>query len=242
MTEDAMPVIITVSRQLGSRGNEIAAAVAERLGLRFVDREIIHRAAREAGVPQVALDELAYEGQRSLIERVLDIVNTMPAIPQVPHASLREMAAPMATPFGNILTPATPLFGLPMEQYVHIVEQVIRDLAERGNVLIVGRAGQVILRDREDALHVQIIAPFDRRVETLMAREQIDRREAEARIRASDRARSEYLRRYYHVRWTDPQLYDLVINTAKLDWLTAVELIVRAQLALKGARRTRQYA
>jgi cytidylate kinase len=234
--EKGMSVVITVSRQLGSGGNEIAAAVAERLGLRFVDREIIHRAAHEAGVPQVALEELAYEGQRSLIERVLDIVNTMPAIPQIPHASLREMAAPMATPFGNILTPATPLFGLPMEQYVQVVEQVIRDLAEQGNVLIVGRAGQVILRDREDALHVQIIAPYEQRVETVMAREGINRDEARARVSASDRARSEYLRRYYHVRWTDPLLYDLVINTAKIDQLTAVELIVRAQLALKMSR------
>ena len=229
-------MIITISRQLGSRGNEIAAAVAERLGLRFIDREIIHRAAHEAGVPRVALEELAYEGQRSLIERVLDIVNTMPAIPQVPHASLREMAAPMATPFGNILTPATPLFGLPMEQYVQVVEQVIRDLAEQGNVLIVGRAGQVILRHRDDALHVQIIAPYEQRVETVMARAGIDRDEARARVSASDRARSEYLRRYYHVRWTDPLLYDLIINTAKIDQLTAVELIVRAQLALKMSR------
>lgn len=228
-----MAVIITISRQLGSQGNEIAAAVAQRLGLRFVDREIIHRAAREAGVPRAALEELAYEGRRSLIERVLDVVNTMPAIPQTPHASLREMAAPMATPFGSILTPATPLFGLPMEQYVQVVEQVIRDLAEKGGVLIVGRAGQVILRHRDDVLHVRIIAPHDRRVEILMAREGIDRSEARARINASDRARSEYLRRYYHARWADPQLYDLVINTAKIDQLAAVELIVRAQLALR---------
>jgi cytidylate kinase len=73
-------------------------------------------------------------------------------------------------------------------------------------------------------------------VETVMAREGINRDEARARVSASDRARSEYLRRYYHVRWTDPLLYDLIINTAKIDQLTAVELIVRAQLALKMSR------
>lgn len=225
--------VLTVSRQLGSRGSEIAAGVAERLSLRFVDREIIHRAAQEAGVPHATLMELSYEGQRSLIERVLDIVNTMPVIPQVPHASRRETAAPMALPLGNILTPPAPIFSQPMAGYVRVVEQIIRDLADQGNVVIVGRGSQMILRGRDDTLHVHIIAPFDQRVESLMQRDHIKRREARARVAASDRARSEYIRRFYGVRWSNPTLYDLVINTDKLDTLTGIELIVRAQMAVK---------
>lgn len=226
--------ILTISRQLGSRGNEIAAGVAEQLGLRFVDREIIHRAAGEAGVPDAALTELGYEGQRSLVERVLGIVNTMPAIPQTPHASLRETTAPMALPLGNILTPAAPIFSQPMDNYIRVVEQIIRDLAEQGNILIVGRAGQVILQDRKDALHVQIIAPFEKRVGTVMEREGIEQEEAQSRVTASDRARSDYIRRYYHTRWDDPSLYDLVLNTAKIDILTATALIVKAHTALQN--------
>lgn len=226
--------ILTVSRQLGSRGNEIAAGVAERLSLRFVDREIIHRAASEAGVPQATLTELSYEGQRSLIERVLDIVNTMPVVPQIPHTSRRETTAPMALPLSNMLTPAAPIFSQPMGSYIQVIEQIIRDLADQGNVMIVGRGGGVILRDRDDALHIQIIAPFDRRVETLIEREKISRSEARTRVIASDRARSEYMKRYYNVQWTDPTLYDLVLNTGKIDALTAIELIVRAQMVLKN--------
>lgn len=226
--------VITISRQLGSLGNDIAAGVAERLSLRFIDREIIHRAASEAGVPEAALTELGYEGQRSLVERALNIVNTMPVIPQTPHASLRETTAPMALPLGNILTPAAPIFSQPMGAYIQVVGQIIRDLAEQDDVLLVGRAGQVITRDREDALHVQIIAPFDLRVETLMEREEISQGEAQDRVTASDRARREYLRRYYHVQWTNPTLYDLVISTAKIDKATAIDLIVSAQMALQA--------
>ncbi len=228
--------VLTVSRQLGSRGNEIAAGVAERLSLRFVDREVIHRAAQEAGVPHATLLELSYEGQRSLIERVLDIVNTIPVIPQVPHASRRKTTAPMALPFSNILTPATPIFTQPMVGYVRVVEQIIRDLADQGNVMIVGRGGQMILRGRDDTLHVHIIAPFDQRVETVMQRESVGRREARARVAASDRARSEYVRRFYQAHWSDPTLYDLVINTDKIDTLACIELIVRAQMAVKTWR------
>lgn len=226
--------VLTVSRQLGSRGNEIAFGVAERLGLRFVDREIIHRAASEAGVPDAALAELGYEGQRSLVERVLSIVNTMPAIPQTPHPSLRETTAPMSLPFSSILTPAAPIFSQPMNTYIRVIEQIIKDLADQGNVLIVGRAGGMILRDRNDVMHIQITAPLDRRIETLMERERIDEAEARSRVTASDRARSEYVKRYYRVEWTDSLSYDLVINTDKIDTLTAIELIVRAQMVLKG--------
>ncbi|MFQ5595945.1 MAG: AAA family ATPase [Anaerolineae bacterium] len=225
--------VLTVSRQLGSRGSEIAAGVAERLSLRFVDREIIHRAAQEAGVPQATLMEQSYEGQRSLFERALDIVNTMPGIPQVPHTSRRETTAPMALPLSNILTPAAPIFSQPMASYVRVVEQIIRDLANQGNIVIVGRGGQMILRGRDDTLHVHIIAPFDQRVDTLIQRDNLKRREARARVAASDRARSEYIRRFYHVQWFDPTLYDLVMNTDKIDTLTGIELIVRAQMAVK---------
>lgn len=230
-----MPVL-TISRQLGSGGNEIAAALAERLRLRFVDREIIHRAANEAGVPKTMLTELTYEGQRSLAERVLDIVNTMPVVPQTPHASLRETAAPVAMPPVSILTPAAPIFSQSMDAYVGVIAQIVRDLAAQGDIVIVGRGGQVILRERDDTLHVHIIAPFDQRVDTLTRREGINRREARARITASDRARSDYLRRYYHVLWSDPALYDLVINMDKIPRAAGVDLIVRAQEGLRGSQ------
>jgi hypothetical protein len=62
--------IVTISRQLGSGGNGKAAGVAEALGLKFIDREIMNRAAHEAGVPKIALQEMEYEGQRTLSDDV----------------------------------------------------------------------------------------------------------------------------------------------------------------------------
>lgn len=73
--------VITVSRQLASLGSETAARVAKTLGFRLVDQEIIHRAAEEAGVPKIALQELAYEGRRDLADRVLHAVYAMPPLP-----------------------------------------------------------------------------------------------------------------------------------------------------------------
>jgi cytidylate kinase len=115
-----------------------------------------------------------------------------------------------------------------MEAYVRTMEAVIRDLAAASDVCILGRAGQVILRDRPDTLHVQIVAPLEKRIETVMKREGLSRAKAMERVLNSDRMRHEYLRRYYEVEWLDPCLYDLVINMGRVSFDTAVDLIVRA--------------
>jgi len=120
-----------------------------------------------------------------------------------------------------------------MDDYVRMVGMVIHDLAREGGVIIVGRGSQVLLKDHPAALHVQIIAPFWHRVKTLIEREGLERRVALSRVRASDRARADYLRRYHSVNWLDPQLYDLVINTAKVPPEVAVGLIVEASRALQ---------
>jgi len=226
--------VITVSRQMAADGGEIAAEVARNLGFRFVDREIIHRAAEEAGVPRIALQEIAYEGQRNIVERILQAVNTMPPVPRTAEAWRREAASPAARPFGGIFSPAVSPFAVTLTDYVRMVEMVIRDLAQEGNVVIVGRGGQVVLRDAPQALHVQIVAPFQHRVATLGEREGLEEREASSRLRASDRARTDYLRRYHRVDWMDPTLYDLVINTAKVSPPLAAELIVNTRRELQG--------
>ena len=221
--------VITVSRQLGSHGDEIGARVAEALGLRLVDREIIRQAAQEAGVPKVALREMEYEGQRSIIERILNSMKAMPPIPPTPEVSLREPVASIPLPFGGILSPAIPPFAATMDDYVQMVGMVVRDLAKGGNVVIVGRGSQVLLRHLPQAFHLQVVAPFEQRVETIREREGLEPREAITRVKASDQTRREYLRRYHRVVWLDPTLYDLVINTGKIPIPLAVKLVVAAQ-------------
>ncbi|MBC7233995.1 MAG: cytidylate kinase-like family protein [Chloroflexi bacterium] len=222
--------IVTLSRQLGAGGSEIAAGVAKALGLRIIDREAIDCAALEAGVPEIALHELGYEGRRGLMQRILDALKASPAIPSIVEMERRESVLPIAMTPRGIFTPAMPLLSAAMEDYVRIVGMVILNIAQEGNVLIIGRGSQVLLKDNPEALHVKVIAPLPRRVEKLMRIEGITQREAAQRILASDQARAEYLRRYYGVNWLDPQLYDLVINTGRISIQTAVQLVVMAQV------------
>ena len=183
---------ITVSRQMGSRGDELALRVAERLGWRRVCRDLINQAARTAGVPQVALaeiDELGFLGLRT---------------------SAKEW-----------------------EAYQSQVERILRELADQGSVVIVGRGGQVVLRGRPDVLHVRVVAPFELRVAQLRGERNVSEDSARACLEASDRARTRYLRRSHDVRLDDPALYHLTVNTGLLDLSQAVDLVVRAVRAIK---------
>jgi cytidylate kinase len=115
-------------------------------------------------------------------------------------------------------------------------------LAAEGNVVIVGRAGQVILRDRPDVLHVR----SSRLPECGPSGSPGSRDRARSRagqIEASDRHRRIYLKRFDHVRWDDPSLYDLIVNTARVTPEAAAELIGAAlPLRLRASGRDRVQA
>ena len=183
----ALVKVITISRQLGSGGDEIAEMLASRLGWRCLCRDIIDRAARSSGAPEAALAEIDE----------LKILGLRPAAPA-------------------------------RQAYRQAVEAIIRQAAEEGRAVIVGRGGQAILRHHPQALHVKIVSSPELRVRRLMAQEGINEEAAVNRIVASDRSQATYLRREHGIRWLDPLFYDLVINIGWGDFSWAVDLILLA--------------
>ena len=166
---------ITISRQLGSLGDEVALAIAERLNFRVCCRELINEAATRAHQPELALAMIDDLGLFNLH----------------PPTSKRKA-------------------------YHQAIQEVMEELANEGSAVIIGRAGQVILGGRPDVLHIKVFAPPQLRAERIASQQDISLDAARAQIEASDRARSGYLRRFYHARWDDPGLYDIIINTARL--------------------------
>jgi cytidylate kinase len=171
---------ITISRQMGSLGCQVAEETARRLGYRMVWREVINQAALRTGVPEMALatiDELGLLGLR-----------------------------PSETQ---------------QNAYLRAVEQVIYELVQEENTVIVGRAGQVILRNALGVLHVRIVAPLVVRIERAAVEMNIAPEAAKKLVEQSDRSRKQYLKRYYNSQIDDPGLYDLIINTERVDILQA---------------------
>ena len=187
--------VITISRQLGSLGREVATRVAERLGYRFVWRDMINEAARRASAPEVALA----------------IIDELKLLGLSPTATARK-------------------------SYCEAVQQVMEELAHEGNVVILGRAGQVILHKRPDTFHVRIIAPVDLRVQRVADQQQIPLNAARAQVEASDDARRDFMDRYYEADWDDVELYDLVLNTARLTPDQAADLVCLAIAQLQSTQ------
>jgi cytidylate kinase len=220
---------ITFSRQVGSRGSYIATQVATVLGWRYYDREILYQAAAAMGLTgEAGLARLSgLEEKRGLVRSFLDVLGVQPAIPTVPSASLRELEAvggevenlmkreglSLAEARQRVLSDR---YTLPIGEvsYRDLLTQVITELAQAGNVVIIGRGSQVILGTFPGTLHIQIVAPYLTRVERLMEREVLDRASAKQRVMHSDEMRAGFMRRYFSVDWLDPTLYDVVYNNS----------------------------
>ncbi len=226
--------IITLSRQLGSGGDEIANRVAEALQLDLIDRARLRRAAMSAGVPEMAWEELELVGRGDLVDSLTKALRSVPPTPLEEREQMPILAA-HTSPLDGIFAPPLPPASIALAESVRILEELVRRLAEAGNVIIIGSGAQVILADHPNALHVSVIAPFEQRVATVQQREGIPLAQARRKVRASDRSRAEYLRRFYRVRWDDPKLYHLTLNTGRLTRVAAAAIIVAAARELESS-------
>jgi len=238
--------VITVSRQRGSMGSYIALEVADRLMMRYLDREILDSVAREASVPVEKVE--AIEAGAGRLARVLRLLGARPKLPSVASASLREQEAleeriGMMVDRGGLsreaaigrLSAGGGLEYTPPTDYLDLVTSVILEYAAQDQAMIVGRGGQMILRGQPGVLHVQVTARFETRVYNVIKREGVKWREAAHRVRLADEQRSGYMRRFYNVHWLDSSLFDLVINTDQIPGEVAVDMIIQAAQAVAEA-------
>ena len=224
--------VITVSGSLGGGAREIAQAVAAELKLDYVDQEILVEAAQELGV-SVSAVESHDERPTSVGERLAGMMRTL-----MERSAAAGAADPMAG--GGLETVLARTYGeaaelpeagggqLDDERYIRTLTSVIRGVAARGNVLILGRGSQAILRDMPDALHVYIAASKNERIAYLVEREGMAHADAEKRIKQSDHNRQAFHRRYFKIDADDPCMYDITVHSGSLSLHSAVKLIAVA--------------
>jgi len=227
-----MPVI-TVSGSLASGAREVAQAVAAELGLDYVDHEILVEAARALGVSVSAMEK--HDERRSTVgERLASVMRTL-----MERSAAAGTADPLAG--GGLETVLARSYGeaaelgaspqtgqLDDESYIRTLKSVIKGIAARGNVVMLGRGSQAILQPEPETLHVWVAATRDWRIENLVKREGISEAEAEKRIDKSDRDRDAFHRHYFKVEPSSPQLYDLGFNGARIAPGVAAKMIAIA--------------
>lgn len=211
--------VITISRQYGSGGDYVAGRVCEILGYRYFDKRMIVRAASQAGLAEEEIVDFSEDNYK--IRTFLDHLTTGWRGPYaITHSQVwQEEVLGIGSKTLSTLDEVT---------NIKLIESAIRTAHQRDNVVIVGRGGQAILKEKPGVLHVRIQAPLDARVQRLNRRENFSLAGAQDAAIKRDRAAAGYLHKFHHIDWNDPLLYHLVISTGKLDTETAAQLIVKA--------------
>jgi cytidylate kinase/RimJ/RimL family protein N-acetyltransferase len=198
--------VVTVSRQHGSGGEEVAAIVAEKLGVPLLDQEIRQRAAERAGVSERFVEEA--ERPVSFITRMLERLG---AVGIMADGGAVETATPMPIPTS--------------ETFRSVLDDVVREAASSGAV-IVGHAAHVTLRDQPGVVRVFVQAPMDARIARIVREQHITQAEARKQIEAQDRERVRFYHDAYHVNWYDTRLYDCIVDTHLLGIQGAAETVL----------------
>jgi cytidylate kinase len=233
-----MPVI-TFSGALGSGTREIARLVASRLGLEYVDREILARTAQSLGV-SVAAVEQRDERPATLGERVAFMLTNFLERSAVaggdPMLGPESLAVLLSRTYTQAISerPDGPA-ELDEHRYIRTITGVIETLAKGGGAVLVGRGSPVILRDWPGSLHVLTMAPFEMRVRRVALREEMTVEEARHRVQESDHGRAAFHRKFFKVDADDPSLFDIVINTARLSYEVGAEVTVTAARSLEAS-------
>lgn len=228
-----MPVV-TVNGQIGSGAREIGPLIAQYLGVDYVDRLVLAEAGRRVGASVAAMAEKE--------QRVPPVRQRLTRLLQ---AALERSAAtggagdPFFQPSVDALMinpypeasrnePITHAQELDDQRFGDVVSQVIRDLASDNNVVILGRASNLVLKDWPGALHVCAVAPLEYRIETMMRREGVNKEAAEKMVLEQERSQTVYVRRFYKTDVLDPMNYHMIINVAALGTEAAARVVVEA--------------
>jgi cytidylate kinase len=196
--------VVAISRQFGSGGARVGLDVAQRLGFRYADREILAEAARALNMET---DDLA-----PLEERVRGFWGTLAGM---------FSRGPVEGPY----TPALPRIS--EAQLFDAERQIIEALSDRGGAVIVGRGAAHILRERANVVRVFLHAPLQQRITVALQEYSLENRAAaEALVRASDSQRARFARAVTAHDWCDATMYDISLNTATTGFDRAAEIIV----------------
>jgi cytidylate kinase len=190
--------IITIEREYGCGGGDIAKVVANRLGWKLWDQQLTEEIARVAHCSKALVEEHE-EKNDPLYYRLF-------------KSFMRGSYE------GAINAPKLNLVD--SETILRISRRVVEHAAEKGNCVIVGRGSQQFLKDRIDTLRIFLYAPREAKIHRVLGRGKSER-EAEELVDTVDRDRADYIQKYFHVEWPARVIYHAMLNTAIGDECTA---------------------
>ena len=220
--------VITVSREYGSRGEDIAKRVAQALNYSYFDKEILSDVAQAANLSEKQVsryDEKEEFGLRGFLKKLfMPDAGRYVELPYHYYLPDAVMDDPVYAAEQARLSRGEPILDA---DEVHLFfNNVIERLWSRGNVVIIGRAGQKRLAKRPNTVHIRFVGLRDVRRKTVMEQEKLSEEEAAKKIDLIDKQRFHHFKHYFNDDWSRPKLYHLVLNTSFVTDEQAVEAIL----------------
>ena len=205
-------MIITIGREFGSGGKYIGERLAEELGMKFYDAELIARVSRERNIDIRTLNENDEKHKKSFWYTL-------------------AMASMSMYDSVNSLT------ELPEDDKVFIEQsKVIEEIADEDNSVIIGRCSNVILKNRKNAIHVFVYAQDEKfKMERKVEFAGLDEKKALKLMRKKDKERAAYNNYYTNKVWGARDSYDLLVDSSKLGIENTIKLIKEFILMKKQA-------
>ena len=199
--------VVTISRQYGSGGSEVAALVAKELGWALLDNAVVDAVAARLGITPA---EVAAREER------------IPSLAQ-------RLAEAMALGSQDWLSPLSAEKREPTdEQLIEVTHRIVNEAIARGPTVLVGRGAQAMLAERGDAIHVFCYAPRGALIARSMTRDRLDEHGAAKKVDDTNARREQWVRKHWGRSWRDHANYHLAVNTDWLGIAGAADLIVYA--------------
>ena len=192
--------IITIARQFGSGGHEIAQRLSEQLGIPLYDRNLVEMAAEKMGHSPVSVEKVDESALSSFLVSY--------QIPKEPNSVTG--------------------YGLSLNDSTYVTQTIIIEaLAQKGPCIIVGRCGNYVLRSYPDLIDVFICASMEDRIRRIMERYHFSEKDAINAIKSTDRRRKNYYENYTKEKWGSIDSHQMLLNVSKLGIEHTIETIRR---------------
>ena len=195
--------VFTIGREFGSGGLVIGEKLAERLGVKLYDKELLQKAAKESGFCTEIFENHDEKPTNSFLYSL--VMDTYSA--------------------GNYST--APFLDMPLNHKVFLAQfDAIKSIAEKESCVIVGRCADYALANHPDCLNIFIHADIDDRIKSVSKRLDLTENKARDLIQKKDKQRSSYYNYYTCKKWVDSRSYDLTLNTSKFTYGQCVDMIL----------------
>ena len=200
-------LVITIARCYGSGGRTMGRLLAEELGMKYYDRELVRLASDKSGISEALFGEVDEKVKSN------------------PLFSLRRKAYK-----GEGEGPGSDNFASE-DNLFHLQANVIRELAETEDCVIVGRCADYVLQDKENVIRLYCYAPLKDCIEREKALSGLEDKEIIKKIERIDKNRADYYKRYTGNVWNDARNYDLCLNTTSMSYPELIS-VVKAYIAV----------